>query len=298
MNLTSFLENKDVRERFRQEFEMPRLAVKKEILAPPLSKRYSLIGTAFDYVIRFYIERVNPGAVTTRWVAEGSITNPLSPLLKDVVIDADTGKISYTETALTKKARQIIEEAKTRYSEYLSSGQITTQLLASTLSLAQLDIVCRVGRVDENLGMAHEEDIEDLRNLVSIVEPGLFRAKYLCLLNPTFGAASHLVGGADADLLIDDTIIDIKTTKDLRLKGDDFNQLMGYFVLHEISGIGGLTPKPKVSKIAIYFSRYAYLHTFDVEDVVRAETFGDFVGWFIDRAKHTSPHNRPIQPTD
>jgi hypothetical protein len=264
MNLTSFLENKDVRERFRQEFEMPRLAVKKEILAPPLSKRYSLIGTAFDYVLRFYIERVNPGAVTTPWVAEDLITNPLSPLLKDVVIDidADTGKVSYTETELTRKVRQIIEEAKTRYSEYLSSGQITAQLLASTLSLAQLDIVCRVGRVDENLGMAHEEDIEDLRNLVSIVEPELFRAKYLCLLNPTFGAASHLVGGADADLLIDDTIIDIKTTKDLRLKGDDFNQLMGYFVLHEISGIGGLTPKPKVSKIAIYFSRHAYFTHF------------------------------------
>lgn len=266
---------------------MPRLAVKKEILALPLSRRYSLVGTAFDYVMRFYLERLNPGAVTRMWVAEHSITNPLSPLLKDidVEIDAETGKIFYTETALTRKVRQIIEQAKNHYSKYLSSGHITDQLLENTLHLAQLDIICRANIVDENLGTAHKEDIEDLRNLVTIIETELFQASRLCLLNPSFGEASRLVGGADADLLIDNTIIDIKTTKNLQLKRDDFNQLLGYFILHEISGIGDLTPKPKVSRIAIYFSRFAYLHIFDLNDIINTETFSNFVRWFIDRAK-------------
>ena len=287
MSLTSFLNKKDVREQFRQEFTMPRLAVKKEILALPLSRRYSLVGTAFDYVMRFYLERLNPGAVTGQWVAEHSITDPLSPLLKDidVEIDAETGKIFYTETALTRKVRQIIEQAKNHYSECFSSGHITDQLLESTLHLAQLDIICRANIVDENLGTAHKEDIEDLRNLVTIIETELFQASRLCLLNPSFGEASRLVGGADADLLIDNTIIDIKTTKNLQLKRDDFNQLLGYFILHEISGIGDLTPKPKVSRIAIYFSRFAYLHIFDLNDIINTETFSNFVRWFIDRAK-------------
>jgi hypothetical protein len=70
MSLTSFLERKDVRDRFRQEFAMPGMKVKRELLAPPLSNRYSLVGTAFDYLVRFYVERLNPYAITRRWIAE------------------------------------------------------------------------------------------------------------------------------------------------------------------------------------------------------------------------------------
>jgi hypothetical protein len=70
MSLTSFLERKDVRERFRQEFDMPRMKTKRELLAPPLSNRYSLVGTAFDYLARFYVKRLNPDAITKAWIAE------------------------------------------------------------------------------------------------------------------------------------------------------------------------------------------------------------------------------------
>jgi len=286
MSLTSFIENKDVKERFRQQFKMPKLAAEKALLAPPLSNRYSLVGTAFDYLMRFYLKRLNPNAVTSEWVAEHSITSPLSPLLKDVVIDGETREIiSYTQTELTRKARWIIEQAKADYSEYLSSGQISRQLIESALRLAQLDPIFRAGFVDENLGTVYKEDIHDLQQLISIVEPESFKAVHLCLLNTTFGESSHLVGGADADLLIDETIIDIKTTKKLQLQRSHFDQLIGYFVLHEIAAIGGLRPKPKISRVSIYFSRHAYLYSLDLQDIIHTETLPDFVSWFIDRAK-------------
>jgi hypothetical protein len=285
MSLTSFLANKDVKERFRQEFQMPTLTIERELLAPPLSNRYSLVGTALDYLMRFYIKMLNPDAVTREWVAEQSISHPLSPLLNDVVMDCDTGKITYTETELTRKATQIIEQAKVDYSEYLSSGQITDRLIKSTLRLAQLDPIIRARVVDQNLGTVYKEDVDDLRNLITIVEPGLFKAKHSCLLNPTFGEASRLVGGADADLLIDQAIIDIKTTKKFQLQRDYFHQLIGYFVLHEIAGIGGLTPKPEISMVAIYFSRYAYLYAIELQSVIRQESFADFVNWFTARAE-------------
>jgi hypothetical protein len=37
-------------------------------------------------------------------------------------------------------------------------------------------------------------------------------------LNPDFGFASKLVGGADADIVLDSTLIDIKTVKAATLK--------------------------------------------------------------------------------
>ena len=73
MSLTSFVGNKDVRERFKQEFPSPKFSVQKPLLAPPLTKHNILMGTAFDYLLRFYLKRLNPQAVESRWVAENAV---------------------------------------------------------------------------------------------------------------------------------------------------------------------------------------------------------------------------------
>ena len=285
MSLTTFLKNnKDVRERFRQEFKKPRFSERKDILAPPLSRRYSLVGTAFDYLMRFYLKFLNPDAVSRQWIAEYVIDPRMSRLFPDVVVD-DTGKVlSYTETNLTKKARQIIEQAKVIYGNYLLSGEISDELIASTIRLAQLDPFYRSGRLDENVGIVYKEDVTDLRNLISNVPPDLFKADELCLLNPTFGMASKLVSGADADLVVDDTLIEIKTTKNLELRRTVFDQLLGYYVLHEISGVDELRPKPEIRKVAIYFSRHAFLYVLDLQEIINQSTFPDFMNWFKSRA--------------
>ena len=101
MSLTDFLKVKDVRERFVREFPKPKFTLKKEILAPPRTKRYAWVGTAFDYLLRFYIKRLNPNAITTRWIAEQSLTDPFSPVHRDagdgvmVVVNRDTGEASW-----------------------------------------------------------------------------------------------------------------------------------------------------------------------------------------------------------
>jgi len=46
---------------------------KKDTLAPPLTTHYGLVGTAFDYLFRFYIKYLNPKAITHRCVAESSL---------------------------------------------------------------------------------------------------------------------------------------------------------------------------------------------------------------------------------
>ena len=113
MSLTTFLKNRDVKEEFAQQFPKPRFSLKKEILAPPITKHYSLVGTAFDYLMRFYLKHLNPDAITKRWVAELSISHPLSPLLKNVVIDATTHEvIEFTETEDTEKLNTLSKRPK------------------------------------------------------------------------------------------------------------------------------------------------------------------------------------------
>jgi hypothetical protein len=302
MSLTSFLERKDVRDRFRQEFAMPGMKVKRELLAPPLSNRYSLVGTAFDYLVRFYVERLNPYAITRRWIAEQVLLDlSWMPIWRhnsqsdttvygfswmpqeDFIKDKRGTILRFSD--LEKKIRQIVERARVDYADFLSSGRITDELVESALLLAQVDTIFRAKVVDKNLGDVHKEDIEDLSKLISLIDLQFFKASRLCLLNPTFGDASLLVGGADADLVIDDAIIDIKTTKNFGLDREDFNQLMGYFVLHEIAGFGNLAPRQSITRVGIYFARFGYLHTIDLDGIIRPETFPDFVKWFITRAR-------------
>ncbi len=302
MSLTSFLERKDVRDRFRQEFAMPGMKMKRELLAPPLSNRYSLVGTAFDYLMRFYVKGLNPDAITQAWIAE-IVLHDLSWLptwrqnsqsdttvygfswmpQEDYIKDKRGTILRFSE--LEKKVRQIVERARVDYADYLSSGLLTDKLVGSALRLAQIDPIFRAGVVDKSLGDVHKEDMDDLWKLISFVDPQLFKSSRLCLLNPTFGDASLLVGGADADLVIDDAIIDIKTTKNFGLDREDFNQLMGYFVLHEIAGFGNLAPRQSITRVGIYFARFGYLHTIDLDGIIRPETFPDFVKWFITRAR-------------
>ena len=113
----------------------------------------------------------------------------------------------------------------------------------------------------------------------------MFKSSNICLLNPSFGEGSKLVGGADADFIINDMIVDIKTTMKLQQKRDHINQLLGYYILHEISGAGEYTPKLKITKIGVYFSRFAYLHVLDLDEIISKKSFPNFIEWFVDQAK-------------
>ncbi len=273
MSLTSFLKtNADVRERFRQEFDKPTFAVSRQLLAPPLSARYSLVGTAFDYLLRFFIQHLNPHTIDRgHWVAESALE-----LLAD-------------DEELRELGEEIVAKAKTRLARFLKKGTITNDLIESAISLATLDPIFRAGVGHEQIGISHKDDIKDLKNLIGAVDRKAFCSKKLCMVNPTFGDASVLVGGADADLVIDQKIIDVKTTKKLALDRSAFDQILGYYILHHIAGVGELQPKPKITKLAIYFSRYGYFHEMNVSDLISAKTFPKFVRWFKQRAAKEFP---------
>jgi len=188
--------------------------------------------------------------------------------------------------ALYAKGKKVILQAKEREKAFLETGQIIDELIESALSLAYLDPIYRANRGHEYIGTPiDEKDIEDVRKLISIVIPDHFTAKRLCMINPTFGIASRMVGGADADIVIDDNIIDIKTSQKLELQLSYFHQVIGYYILHQIGGLGELQPKPEIKRVGIYFSRYAHLHTLDLEGIINEDTFPDFVEWFKERAK-------------
>jgi hypothetical protein len=278
MSLTSFIKTKNVRERFAQEFQKPRLGEKRELLAPPLTKNYSMVGTAFDYLLRFYLKRLNPKAHTQDWVAEEGVD------LLDTVADAG---------ALYKIASNQMQQAKHNYARYLKIGEFSGELIRSAIFLAEMDSVFRGemwhpvfrGRPEEikfrkKFLDPDEQDVADLRRLVSLLPTSGLRAKRVCILNPTFGRASSLVGGADADFIIDDMLVEVKTTKEHELQRNHFNQLIGYYCLQQIGRMRGAPKNHEILRFGVYYSRFGYLWTLDAKDVIDTKKFRPFLKWF------------------
>ena len=229
-----------------------------------MTTNYSLIGTAFDYLLRFYLERINKNSKTSKWVSYLSL---------DLIEDG----------RLKDNISKLIKNAEKNYQKYLDDGMLNDELLKSCIHLAQIDIIFRAGIVDENIGLCDSSNIQDLRNLYALLKKDDFKAD-VCILNPTFGEASLLVGGADADIIINNSIIDIKTTKKIELTKDYLNQIVGYYVLYRIGGINN-EKNIKIDNVGIYFSRYGFLYKMPIKEVLNLGDIGSLIEWFKKRAK-------------
>jgi len=301
MSLLSLLNEPDVRKVFKEEF--PRQAVKRNHhpLAPPKTGNNGLVGTAFDYLLRFYLKRLNPKARCSDWIAEKTPN-----ILESYVVHAEnryvraqwaipryaricrekSRLVSFNKNLLAR-AKRILDDSKKTYDGYLRSGRIDRHLITSALCLAQLDSYYRANTGEYDLGSVDELDIEDLWALTTLVKPSFFKAKKLVVLNPTFGAGSRIVGGADADILLDDAIIEIKTTKDFQVRRESYNQLIGYYLLSRIGGIDGVKHNHRTRKLAIYFSRFGEFYNIDVNEAVDEKRIRRVIFWFLERAGYS-----------
>jgi hypothetical protein len=152
-------------------------------------------------------------------------------------------------------------------------------------------------------GHVDKKDVLDLKNLLSIVNPADFKSENVCCLNPSFYYSSRIVGGADADLIIDNTLLDIKTTKHFTFTRQYFNQLLGYLALIVIERQFFNHPdfkkkRPedldphynwvincKIERIGVYYSRFGHLQSINISDIFPdegiLEAFGEFFEYLI-----------------
>jgi hypothetical protein len=124
MSLTSLLQTSEVRRRFREEFEKPTMEASPERVAPPVPDRPAHVGTAFDYLFRFVLRRLNSETVEDRrWVAEAAVQ----------LLPADDQEI----------ALDTIESANAARETFVDSGTLGRDVLEAVLQLAHLDVVVR-----------------------------------------------------------------------------------------------------------------------------------------------------------
>lgn len=263
MSLTGFLkQSEEVRTLLRKHFPCPLKSISFPLVqAPPLTGNYALIGQAFDYLLRFYMQRNNPYAPKqSHWVAN-FIKAQLS------VHDGEDEQRHQRRT-MEASALPLLEEAHIHHERYLVDGKVTDELLGSCFNLAIIDGLVRAGEMRGTLGKMEPKDIRDLRNLLALIPSSPFLSESPCVLNPIFPFPS----GADCDLLIGDTLIEIKTTKFSEMKQEYYQQLLGYYLLNLDS-----SRSYPIQRIGVYFSRHGYLWTTDIKDVASDALFLQFL---------------------
>jgi hypothetical protein len=277
MSLTQILDLPEVAAEFSKYVRVPSPGSGAPgLIAPPTGhSSYALVGTAFDYCIRFCVAASNPGLVVDQtWIAEIALE----------VIEEEQDFLP--EGLSLEHAAKGVARARRLYGEFLASRAFTRPLARAALFLAALDRAYRTG--PETVSVRYlrgplQAETDDCMGLARIINREMIAAKERASLNPSFGSASGLVGGADADFVIDDTLVDVKTTKYFQITPAMVHQLVGYRILLAACEPHGSTAQgaPAITHGAIYFSRHARLERFRYLDLIDRRDFLRLAEWLI-----------------
>jgi len=294
MSLYSLIrERADVRHGFAARLVHPTVKFERGLQAPPLTTNYRIVEGAFDYLLRFLLQRINPHARAAPWLAERGAE--IIALGQGAAKGQDVPTISRHPRRL--RAAAYLADAKRRYRTYVENGQVTENLLLAAHRLAHLEVAFRAGadRVDwRSINYLSPEDAADLKALLKLVDEKAFCTSRACIAKPQLGAAD-LVGGAEPDLILGDCLVNVQTTKDGKVDVRDFYQLVACWLLLGLGGVAGEDGKIEqlpVTSIGIYLSRFGQLWRVPVEQVLPASVVGDTTRWFVEAAS-TSNKDSP-----
>ncbi|MEW6106047.1 MAG: hypothetical protein AB1563_06755 [Bacillota bacterium] len=327
MSLTRFIALPDVAARIRPLRPQLSRKITEPLRVKPRSSHYALVGTAFDYLLRFELQRRAPHAVAERWVAESALdllerdldaistwgggcsvrgieqfVDPHHDVVRRLRRSSLLSEAAKREIAVgvaahkvAQRARRIIEGAKRAVAAYVKRKRpsATTQadLAGHAIRLARLDPVMRALRLDPQFEVVDPADVHDLLDMLALVPFDALLHPHEMRLNPTFGDASRLVGGADADLLTGDLLVDFKVTTAHEVPGRNLDQLLGYFLLARHRR-RTTAQWPEINRLGLYFCRHGYFWVMEASVWTEHPQFLDIKEWFLQRAKGSADGRR------
>ena len=253
--------------------------------SPPTPGAPQRIGTAFDRLCRLLVRSGEPRlgvAATGIWMmVTGGVRVPrrLERSAEDQLIEGlgRAGLSAHVVSAFLQDhglrlARQ--DELLINAPASARLEVIQRELARDCVVLAAFEHVGRSGRIGgpdspfrrngmprtaaELRAIATEEEVSQVDVLAGPWQ-GLLRtrADATCVHNPAF-AGSPLVGGADADLVLGGTLIEIKCTKHRRLSAHTLRQLAVYVALD-------FSDAHAIRAVGVYLARYGTLMKWPIE---------------------------------
>jgi len=256
MSLTSVVDsNKPF---FAQHVRRPTVRPELPILVEP-TRDPSLIGSAVDYAFRY--------GCRACWDVEE----------KEAVAWHGVNRLLFAygpRAQAYKTAVSRVQAAERRMDAFEDVEDFGPEEAVACLHLARMEVFARGGPVDRFVHLLEVQpdqgQIDEVVRMFGLVTWDAFDPSERMLLNPTFGRGSDLVDGADADLVIDDLLVEIKTLKKSALHAGTIRQLVGYAVLANTYGVMGDTGTP-ITRLGVWYARSGEFISWDLDEVCDAE---------------------------
>ena len=156
---------------------------------------------------------------------------------------------------------------------------IPDEMFAIAIKLSKLEQFYRSGKLAKDFDYISDKDIDDLKALIKIFDRAKLDAERYCLCGPYFSSKGIHVSGFDMDLVLDNTIVDIKTTSKRPVIESHIYQLVIYYLLSKVFGIEGYPVKQRIERIAIYYVRYDYMWSSDIKDLLDSKGEENLKKW-------------------
>jgi hypothetical protein len=249
--------------------------------AGPHPYPYGTVGTALDYRIR-YSFAITPSrelvawfgawnllSVHDRWEVAGNELASGRAAFVPPDDEEDLGTIHYPATIITgffdrldtlleriqPVGQRLDAEAERELSKYCFVLALFEEVYRSTRwEGGPLGVPSPKGSIEELLAIPGPAVIDDVCQLSSLFYDqfhGLLARPHI--LNPTFKGSGD-VGGADADLIVDGCLIDIKTSISPTIESEWLRQIVGYALLD-------YDDERQITSLGIYMARQGRLFT-------------------------------------
>lgn len=238
MSLSSRLADPRVRTALKGLISNPGLQ-EQPILVERIAESPQRVGTAFDYVLRFGLANRYP-ATERETVAE---------------VAAGMGHVWGKSRQEVAGDLEIVAGAIETASAGTVGPRLDPKAAVAALVLAGYTDVYRSKRPEAAEVSPTPEESEELVELFDIVPWSVFEPRRQLYLNPHFGRGSLAVEGADADLVLDGVLIDVKTISKDRVNLGMIRQVVCYALLANRFGLNEEEAPAGITKIGFYLSR-------------------------------------------
>lgn len=256
MSVTTILNDKGTRAFLKPYIRPPKMPNRP----PPTVKWRSFparMGTAVDYAIRFGLEVRGGYPAQEGIVAEGALS----------VVDRYPQYAHHREAILDRLFAALIDLGDVR-----ATPELSRTAASACLRLAGLDTIFRAHRFDDLEWAPDDVAISELQAIYALTPWADLRPQKRGMLNPVFGLGSSLMGGADADLIVDRCLIDIKTVSATKPAAEYIRQLVAYALLAKRYGANqnrADDPQPvHIDTLGLYFARAGHLFRFSLDECI------------------------------
>lgn len=245
MSLTKILRSSDAKRFLRGLIRPPEMKLRPPPRVEPTKLR-GRVGTAVDYAIRFGLE------VRGGYPHQQSLIAEYAP--RHVAI--------FGPSRLVIPARDRLIEALYGLCDLSAASELSEAVAVACLKLATLDESYRAGQFDGLTWEPDEAAVSEVQAIYAMTPWAQLRPRQWGALNPRFSEGSERVGGADADLVVDGRLIDIKTVAKTRPSLQYIRQLVAYALLGNRFGVSGAPNGAQIETLGLYFARAGHLFQF------------------------------------